>query len=240
MCGRYTLTTPQQILQAAFALTSLKGSDAGATNDPRLDHPRYNIAPTQKVAIIANRPPAQGRKIEFFRWGLIPSWAKDMKISHSLINARSETAAEKPSFRSAFRSRRCLVLADAFYEWKAVPPVKGAKAIKTPTCIRMKSHAPFAFAGLWETWIAPEGAPIESCTILTTEPNPLLAQVHDRMPVILSPESYAKWLSPTSMSAEELQPLMKAYPENQMETFTVSPLVNSPANERPECMVPVN
>ena len=236
MCGRYTLTTPKQILKEAFDLTDVQSL-------VQLSKPRFNIAPTQNVVVIANRPPEAGRQVEFFRWGLIPFWAKDMKIGSSLINARSETVAEKPSFRAALTRRRCLVLADAFYEWRAAPA--GEKG-KIPTCIRMKSHAPFAFAGLWETWTDPAanstegaaGSDVHSCTILTTAPNPLLAEIHDRMPVILRKDQYSAWLDPREKKADELRDLIASYPGGEMETFPVSKLVNSPGNDQAECVNP--
>jgi putative SOS response-associated peptidase YedK len=235
MCGRYTLTTPKEILKEAFDLSDMHSL-------VELKGPRFNIAPTQNVAVIANRPKEKGRQVEFFRWGLVPSWmngAKDLKIGASLINARAETVAEKPSFRAAYKKRRCLVLADAFYEWKKAPEAEGGKI---PTLIRMKSREPFAFAGLWETWHAPadsaSGALLHSCTILTTSPNRLLEKIHDRMPVILPRAQYARWLDPEERKDDELRDLIASYPAAEMETYSVSKLVNSPRNDVPECMNP--
>ncbi len=171
MCGRFTLTTSPEQLRAAFYGLSV----------PDQVQPRYNIAPTQPVAVVANDDKFQ---MDFFIWGLIPSWAKDPAIGSRMINARAETLAEKPSFRAAFRRRRCLVLADGFYEWRQEPGQRS----KTPMYIKLKSGEPFAFAGLWENWNSPDGSNVLSCTIITTEPNSLMQSIHNRMPVILSKE----------------------------------------------------
>ncbi|MBI3363071.1 MAG: SOS response-associated peptidase [Chloroflexi bacterium] len=179
MCGRFTLTVDPAALQAAFPGIAV----------PADLPPRYNVAPTQPVAVVANNGQ---NKVEFFRWGLIPSWAKDISIGSRLINARAETLAEKPSFRAAFKKRRCLILADGFYEWRQDA---GNKA-KTPMVIRLKSGEPFAFAGLWELWRSADDDTILSCTIVTTEPNSLMEKIHNRMPVILKPEDYTLWLDP--------------------------------------------
>jgi putative SOS response-associated peptidase YedK len=200
--------------------------------------PRYNIAPTQLVAVIANN----GKNmLEFYRWGLIPSWAKDSKAGSRMINARAETLAEKPAFRTAFKRRRCLIPADGFYEWRL--PAKNADApgrkTKTPIYLRLKSGEPFAFAGLWETWQPEGGEPVLSCTIITTTPNSLVEKIHDRMPVILKPEAYEQWLAQGEQAPEKLARLLKPYPASGMTAYAVSPLVNSPAVDTPEIIRPL-
>ncbi|MFN2190460.1 MAG: SOS response-associated peptidase, partial [Candidatus Promineifilaceae bacterium] len=171
MCGRFTLVAPGEAIAELFDLTDI----------PSLV-PRYNIAPTQPVAAVRLSQSTGDRELTYFHWGLIPRWAKDTKIGSRMINARSETAAEKPSFRSAFKYRRCLVPADGFYEWQKV------NGGKQPVRIQMKNGDPFAIAGLWENWISSDGSEIDSCTLLTTEPNDLLRAVHNRMPVLLHPD----------------------------------------------------
>lgn len=219
MCGRYTLTTPPGDLQRSFDLCA-------SPSDLR---PRFNIAPGQTVAVVPND---DERRVRLVRWGLIPSWAKDPSIGHRLINARAETLAVKPSFRSAVRHRRCLVLADGFYEWKK------EDERKVPMYVRLVSRRPFAFAGLWERWEDPHGAPITSCTIVTTEANALVAPIHDRMPVILPPRDYAAWLESEPRDVVALASLLRPFAEEPMEAFAVSRLVNSPRNDQPECCAP--
>lgn len=219
MCGRFTLrATPAQLVEV-FALL----------REPDLQ-PRFNIAPTQPVAVV--RETGTGRELSLVRWGLIPSWAKDPKIGSSLINARSESAAEKPSFRAAFKKRRCLIPCDGFYEWQAIPGQK----TKQPWLIAVQDAPVFAFAGLWESWRNAAGVALETCSILTTSANELLRPLHDRMPVILDPAGYALWLDPQVQTAEPLLPLMTQFPAGRMYRFPVSTLVNSPRNERPECV----
>ncbi len=201
---------------------------------PRNLQPRYNIAPSQDVAVV--RAAANGRRFSMLRWGLIPSWAKDPAIGHKLINARSETAAEKPSFRSAFRHRRCLIPADGFYEWQ-----RGG-GTRQPWLFGLRNGAPFAFAGLWERWTVPAGVPltgslaerrpgdaVETCTILTAAANATVAPVHGRMPVILPPDSYSPWLSGDDVP-------LAPYPAAEMTAHPVSTLVNRPANDDPRCV----
>jgi len=220
MCGRFTLSVDPSELQQAFPFVALPG-DAPWT-------PRYNIAPTQPVAVITN----DGRNtLEFFRWGLIPSWSKD--LTRSLINARAETLAEKPAFRSAFKRRRCLVPADGFYEWRK------AGGTKTPMYIRLKSGEPFAFAGLWEAWQSAGAQTILSCAIVTTGPNTLMEKIHDRMPAILKPDVYEQWLSPGEADTDALSKLLKPYPAASMTAHAVSRLVNKPENDSPQCLAPV-
>jgi putative SOS response-associated peptidase YedK len=176
---------------------------------------------------------AQEHRAEFLRWGLIPSWAKDPGIGDRMINARAETVAEKPSFRRALQKRRCLVLADGFYEWRK----EGKK--KTPLHIALKSHEPFGFAGLWETWKPPTGETIHSCTIITTTPNALMESIHNRMPVILTREAEALWLDRRVEDPQALLPLLAPYPAEAMDAYVVSPLVNSPRNDTSACIEPV-
>lgn len=222
MCGRFTLRTPAADLVRIFEL--LRSDEL---------QPRYNIAPTQPVAIIRETP--KGRELSLVHWGLIPSWSKDPSIGSRMINARAESVASKPSFRSAFRRRRCLIPADGFYEWRKV----SAKA-KQPYLIGRADWRPFAFAGLWEHWTGPDGGEIESCTIITTEANELLQPLHDRMPVILEPEEYADWLDPAINDAERLQPLLDPYPPDLMALYPVSTTVNNPRNEHPACIKPLD
>ena len=225
MCGRFTLTASPAELAETFA----------EFTPPDELQPRYNIAPTQPVAAVAN----DGQnKIEYFHWGLIPFWAKDPAIGNRMINARAETLPEKPAFRTAYRRRRCLVLADGFYEWNKAAK-DGEKPVKTPFYISLESGEPFAFAGLWETWNSPEEALIRSCTIITTTPNELVAGIHNRMPVILPRAAYEQWLDPAEQSADSLNSLLVPYPASSMRAYPVSRLVNSPSNDRLECIAPL-
>ncbi|NOZ05072.1 MAG: SOS response-associated peptidase [Chloroflexi bacterium] len=221
MCGRFTLASDPATLQEAFP-----GFALPPTGELR---PRYNIAPSQDIAAIAND--AQNR-VRFFRWGLIPFWAKDEKVGYRMINARAETLAEKPSFRTAYRKRRCLILADGFYEWQS------DGRTKTPMYVRLKSKEPFAFAGLWEVWSPTNESAIYSCTIITTTPNTLLEPIHNRMPVILPPEAYDLWLDPTEQTPDHLHDLLAPYPPEQMIAHPVSTLVNNPRHDSPDCIIP--
>ena len=222
MCGRFTLTVDPAELKDAFT----------EFNFPSQFAPRFNIAPTQPILAIPNDAKNQA---DFFVWGLIPSWAKDPTIGQRLINARAETLGEKPSFRGGFKYKRCLILADGFYEWQAQPGVKA----KVPHFIFLNDRRPFAFAGLWDEWHSPDGGLIRSATIITTEPNELMARLHNRMPVILDPADYAEWLDPAPRTPESLQSLLRPFPANKMSAHPVSTLVNTPANDRPELVVPV-
>jgi putative SOS response-associated peptidase YedK len=222
MCGRFSLGASATQLIELFSLT-----EAPAWG------PRYNIAPTQEVLVILKSPEHPNRQVRRRRWGLIPSWAKDRGIGNQLINAQAETAATKPAFRVAFRKRRCLILADGFYEWKK----EGRQ--KQPFHIRLRDGRPFGFAGLWEHWEGGEAAAIDSCTILTTIPNDLLRPLHHRMAVILAPEDYDLWLDPAIQEVDRLQPLLRPYPAEAMTAYPVSTRVNSPANDQPECVEPI-
>ena len=168
-------------------------------------------------------------------WGLIPSWSKDPSIANKLINARGETIAEKPSFRGGFKYKRCLILTDGFYEWKVV---QGEKT-KTPYFIHMKDKKPFAFAGLWDEWQSSDGGALRTCTIITTEPNELMSTLHNRMPVILDSADYSQWLDPAPRTPESLLPLIRSFPADRMSAYPVSTMVNSPGNDRAECILPV-
>jgi putative SOS response-associated peptidase YedK len=223
MCGRFTLFVDPKDLMEAFPGFAV----------PLEWTPRYNIAPSQPIAVIPNNGQ---NEIEFYRWGLIPSWAKDPKIGNRMINARAETVAEKPSFRTAYRRRRCLVLADGFYEWRKEP----GSTPKTPMYVRLQSGKPFAFAGLWEVWRAPDDETIRSCNIITTRPNALVRKIHNRMPVILDPQAYDLWLDPAEQSPERLDPWLNPYPADQMTAYAVSRFVNSPANDSAACIAPVS
>ncbi len=220
MCGRFTLRTPAHALAEAF----------GVPERPNLA-PRYNIAPTQAVAAV--RRADGGRELVMLRWGLIPAWAKDAVIGNRMINARAETVADKPAFRAAFRHRRCLIAADGFYEWR-----KTGGGAKQPYHIRLESGAPFAIAGLWERWRPPDGEAVESCTLITTAANALLAPIHDRMPVIVGPEDYDAWLDPEPPSAGALTALLRPYPADRMSAFAVSRVVNDPRNDTEACIAP--
>ena len=193
--------------------------------------PRYNIAPTQPVPTVRAAAGEHNRTFKLMHWGLILSWAKDRKSSSRLINARSETASQSRAFRSAFRERRCLVLADGFYEW-----AKLEDKSKQPYYIRRTDGEPFAFAGLWEYWEGPQTQGIESCTILTTQANELVVQIHNRMPVILAAKDYDLWLDRKVQRAELIQPLLKPFPAQELTKFPVGKIVNSPANDSPACI----
>jgi putative SOS response-associated peptidase YedK len=190
---------------------------------------RYNVAPTQSVMSIIDGP---ARKVELFQWGLIPSWAKEVPSGGGLINARAETIAEKPSFRHAFRSRRCLIPADGFYEWRR------DGRVKIPTYVRLRSKEPFAFAGIWEKWTGPEGREIRSCTIITTEPNALMKPIHNRMPAILKPKDEQEWLAPGTSEVRRLVGMLRPYPDEEMEAYEVSRFVNAPGNDSAQCIEP--
>lgn len=193
--------------------------------------PRYNIAPTQEVAAVRSAAGGPQRELVFFRWGLIPGWADDPGIGNRLINARAETAAEKPSFRSAFRQRRCLILADGFFEWQKLA------GRKQPHYFRLRDGQAFAFAGLWECWQG-EGRPVESCTILTTQANELVRPLHERMPVILPPEDHGRWLDLAATKPELLEGLLRPYRSEDMVSYPVNLVVNNPRNNSPQCIEP--
>jgi len=211
MCGRFTLVSPFVAVTERFR----------ASVPPDL-RPRYNIAPGQDVLCVIRD---EENRIMPLRWGLIPFWAKDPAIGNRLINARAETVAEKPSFRSAFAKRRCLVVADGFYEWRP------AGKRKIPVYIFLKSKKPFGFAGLYEAWKTPEGKELRTCTIITTEANDLVRPIHDRMPVILPERFEDRWLDPGEGSREMLLALLTPYPAGEMTAYDVAPVVNNAGHD---------
>jgi putative SOS response-associated peptidase YedK len=221
MCGRYTITISADSAR----------EDLGIVQMPENYQPRHNVAPTQPVAVVTS---AAERKAEWMTWGLIPFWAKDPGIASKLINARSETIAEKPAFKNAFSKRRCLILADGFFEWK-----KGAgpKGHSQPYYFHREDTKPFVFAGLWEFWRSPNGGEVRTCTIITCEANELVRPVHERMPVMLGKEDMWAWLS-TDQPAS-LQSLLRPYPPDQMVAYPVSSLVNRPELDTPDLIQPV-
>ncbi len=266
MCGRFAFSTPLAVFIDTFEgydfselddAWEMREGDSGAVGG------RFNIAPTQDVPVIPNDG---SKRVQFFRWGLVPRWAKDPSIGNRMINARAETLAEKPSFRDAFKKRRCVMLADGFYEWRTNPGTK----TKTPIHVRLKTGKPFAFAGLWETWM-PKGTenkakgetgtsgetdadssgsktteslehcgpdhPLRTCTIITTEPNALMSQFHHRMPVILKPELLELWLSSEPIDSGALQPLLIPYPADELVAYPVSTAVNNPRNDTRDLIV---
>lgn len=216
MCGRYTLTADGETVRTAYGL-------ADAPFDYR---PRYNIAPQQDVLVVANGK--QGRRAGIMRWGLVPAWAESAADGARMINARSETVAERAAFREAFARRRCLIPADGFYEWRTVG------GSKIPMRITL-GERPFAFAGLWERWQRGDAAPLYTCTILTTSPAAAIADIHDRMPVMLRPEQYDLWLD-RDADAETLQRLLAPYAGDDLQAYVVSSLVNKVENDGPECI----
>jgi putative SOS response-associated peptidase YedK len=220
MCGRFTLTATPEALNKLFPL--FEGLDL---------QPQYNIAPSHNVLAVRLKPGSANAEAVRLRWGLIPSWADDAKIGYKLINARLETVREKPSFRAAFKHRRCLILADGFFEWQ-----KTAKA-KQPYHIRLRDGGPFAFAGLWEKWER-EGNSIQSCTILTTDANATVREVHNRMPVIVEPKHYQDWLTAPGDSKASMVNYLGPYAPDALIAIAVNPVVNNPRANGPECLVP--
>jgi len=221
MCGRYRLSRRKQIIEEHF--DAISGEEDWS--------PRYNVAPTQPVPIIRQHPKEPVRQLSLVRWGLIPSWSKDMSGAAAMINARSETAATKPAFRDALKSRRCLVPADGFYEWQRQRSGK----TKQPYCFEVNEGSLFAFAGLWDRWKDPAGTWVKSCAILTTTPNAITAAVHDRMPVILHPANYDLWLDPGMTNVDAACDLLKPCDARLMRCYPVSVRVNHAANDDPEC-----
>jgi putative SOS response-associated peptidase YedK len=219
MCGRYALFHSDSEIAKQFEIeivTDLK--------------PRYNIAPTQQVATISLELETHQRQLKLRKWGLIPSWSKDATISARLINARAETVAEKPSFRRAFRQRRCLIITDGFYEWQ-----KNAQT-KQPFFINLKNEQTFAFAGLWESWKNNENQIVESCTIITTTANEILTPIHERMPVILASENYDLWLDVNENNPDKLSEILRPAPDGEIKVEAVSTKVNNAKYDRPDCL----
>ena len=252
MCGRFTVTSVDAIaaeLSLAVPVGALPVAPPGSpeaesiarsplAEDPSLAEllrtPRYNVAPTQYAPVVRNRP-RPWRFVEPLRWGLVPFWARDLAIGNTLINARAETVAAKPAFRDALHKRRCLVLADGFYEWR-----RDGKR-RRPYYIRRPSHRLMAFAGLWERWRAPDGRWLRSFTIITTTASARIAPLHDRMPVVLERADWEAWLepAPSPVPVEALLGLLAPLPDDALEAFEVSSLVSSPANEGAACIAPI-
>jgi putative SOS response-associated peptidase YedK len=219
VCGRFTLSTPPTEIADHFGLDAVPDLEA-----------RFNVAPGQRIATVSDSRDGGRRVLSPRRWGLVPSWAKDAKIGNRLINARAETAAEKPSFRTALRRRRCLVPADGFYEWA------GRKSPKQPYFIGLEGRALFAFAGLWERWADPEGEPLESCTLLTTAAAESLRALHHRMPVIVDPSDYARWLDPAVVEPERVLPIIERNLGSALEFYPIGKYVNNVRNDDPRCV----
>jgi putative SOS response-associated peptidase YedK len=225
MCGRFSLYASQEVLLDAFGLALI----------PDDYRPRYNIAPTQQILMVTGEAPREAR---WARWGLVPSWAKEQTMGNRLINARAETVAEKPSFRTAFRRRRCLVLTSGFYEWKASVGPRGGKGSKVPHLLGLPQGQPFAFAGLWEQWRGADGPPLITCTIITMDARPPVRAIHHRMPVMVRPGQGAQWLA-DEPPAQTLARFQEQPIEKELEIHEVSTLVNSATNDQPECLVPL-
>jgi putative SOS response-associated peptidase YedK len=222
LCGRFTQSTDKDDVQSRFGFINPKNI---------LLSPRYNIAPSQNSpTVIVNE---DQRELIMMRWGLIPSWAKDASIGYKMINARAETLTQKSSFKRPFKDKRCLVLADGFYEWEKTDKKK------IPYHVVLKTREPFAFAGLWEQWKNPDGEMLLSFTIVTTNANELMEKIHDRMPVILHEKDEAQWLDPLLKDTDKLTELLKPFPAGLMEACEVSTIVNSPKNDSPDCIKPV-
>lgn len=221
MCGRFVLAVNSEQLKMEF----------GTTNTPDIP-PNYNVSPTQPVAVITNNLP---REVDFYRWGLVPSWSKDLALGAKMINARSETVDEKPAFRAAFKRRRCIIPASGFYEWRAADDGK-----KTPLYIHLTDQELFGLAGLWESWHSPEGEEIRTCTILTTDANEFMSSIHTRMPIILPRDDYEAWLSPDEMTAGALKSLLRQFDSGKMTAHEVSRAVNRAGFSSPENIEPVS
>lgn len=218
MCGRYTIIARAEEIEKRFSVEV-----------PESYAPSYNAAPTQILPVITNKNP---KGVSFFQWGLIPTWAKDKSMGSKLINARAETITEKPSFKNAFRQRRCLVIADGFYEWK-----RSSKKIKIPHRILLQTKELFAFAGLWEEYQNEKKQLVHTFTIITTTANDTISGIHERMPVILEPDSEQEWLSPSISDSEHLR-LLKPCDAHKIEFYTVSSMVNSVGNNNPKLIIP--
>ncbi|MEW9668081.1 SOS response-associated peptidase [Ammoniphilus sp. 3BR4] len=224
MCGRFTLTVTLEELMLRFGVAEWAGT---------IYQPRYNIAPMQMIFAIVND--GKKNRLGQLRWGLVPSWAKDEKMAGKMINARSETILEKASFQSLIHRKRCIVPADSFYEWKV------ANGKKHPIRFMVRGEDIFSLAGLYDTWINPaDGQKVSTCTIITTSPNPLVADVHNRMPVILKKQDEAKWLDRSNTSIEELVSLLTPYPQEGMYAYPVSPIVGNVKNDIPDCIAKVD
>ena len=223
MCGRFALSAKTKDIE--------KLVDGIKISTDLL--PRYNIAPSQSIAAVLNMPE---RQLDYVRWGLVPGWAKDASIGNRMINARGETLLEKPAFKASFLRKRCIIPASGFYEWQKSASGKS----KQPFFIRLRNASPFAFAGIWDRWTSPDGEPVVSAAIVTTSPNPLVERIHNRMPVILDEPSIQTWLRYDSVPVGELMGCIKPFPDEFIEAYTVSSLVNNPGNDFAECLEPAN
>ena len=231
MCGRYAITSPPEAVRSYFAFVE-------RPNFP----PRYNIAPTQPIPVVLADPPGKGgaRHFVLMRWGFLPGFVKDPKTFPLIINARVETLAERPSYRAALRRRRCLVIADGFYEWRTDAAAGGRRqAVKRPYLIRRTGGEPIGFAGLTETWSDPSGGEIDTACIVTTAANRLVGRLHDRMPAILDPDAFAAWLDVARVDPSEALALVKPAPEEALELVEVGPAVNRVANDDESLQKPV-
>lgn len=224
MCGRYTLTVFQEQLADAFELYELEHLE-----------PRYNIAPTQLAPVVRVPGESGRRELAMYKWGLIPHWARGPMIGSRMINARAETASEKPAFRTAMKRQRCLVPCTGFYEWKVLDSA-AKKPAKQPYYIHRRDEGVFAFAGLWDRWRSPEGEEIGSFTILTTEPNELMRELHDRMPVIIPRQAYGVWLDNQLLDTERLAFLLRPFPDGELVAHPVSNRMNNPKYDDPSCI----
>lgn len=220
MCGRFTLFCEVERVSNRF------GVEKGTVEI----EPRYNIAPTEEILGVVN---GRQRRLALFRWGLIPFWAEEPSIGNRMINARVEAVSTKPAFRRSLKNRRCLIVADGFYEWRK------EKKTKVPMYIRLTSHEPFGFASLWDEWTAPQGEKVTSCTIITIESNALISEIHPRMPVILTREAEDYWLDDSIVDPARLLPWLKPYPSEEMEAYEVDRTVNSSSHKGPDCVEPV-
>lgn len=230
MCGRFALRSSFQQLKKEF---SFQHYQTEFNDDLTLD-PSYNIAPGQKVMVLVGDRQQKKLIFQYFRWGLIPFWAKDQSIGNKLINARAETVDQKPSFKHSFKHRRCAVIADGFYEWKK------DKSGKSPYFIQMKDQRPFGFAGVYDHWKMPQDRTIDSCAIITTEPNDRMREIHSRMPVILDRNQLLKWIMEDSENTECLKSILKPFNQNDLKIYEVSSYVNSPSNNSEQCIKPLN
>lgn len=220
MCGRFVVAVDPNVIQQEFNLTSVEGLT-----------PSYNVAPTQYAPVITNEHP---KELSFYRWGLVPSWAKDISVGNKMINARADGITEKPSFRTALKRRRCIVPVSGFYEWQ-----KGEGKTKTPMYIQLKDTEVFGLAGLWEIWNSPDGDELRTFTIITTDANDFMESIHTRMPVILPKADYAKWLDPKEVPGSTLEPLLKPFDPRRMTAYEVSRAVNTPSINEPDLIRPV-
>jgi putative SOS response-associated peptidase YedK len=233
VCGRYTSTSTSAQVAAFFAAEEVKTEELPL---------RYNVAPSQQVYAIAERKPTDAvdrpqRQLGSFRWGLVPSWAKDPSIGNRMINARAETVSTRNAYKGALARHRCIIPADAFYEWQ-VRELEGEKQ-KVPYVIRHRDGRPLAFAGLWEVWHDAEDRPLRTCVIITTEANRLLAPIHERMPVVLPPDTWDEWLDPGNQDVTRLQKLLVPAPTKEFEAYEISTLVNNVRHEGPELIEPI-